>query len=142
MIIQERENQRRENLSSMDQRALERQESLERAVRKSELEQSVRETRKEQAVVYAQAVGKALVPIAVGGGITIASSLLSNQFENHNLQNLVYFGLSFGAGLVIGVTGMTSDYMRWFKGTINDIRYNSQRVKDYRTQIKTLEQQV
>ena len=90
------------------------EKAMERAIRKSELEYSLRETRKEQAIEYAKAVGKALVPVAVFGGISVLSNLFSTQFENHDLQKLINYGLPIGGGLFIGASGMVNAYIDWF----------------------------
>ncbi len=116
-------------------------EAKERVLKRLGLEDSLRKTRKEQMVDYSQAVGKTLVPIGVIGGISVLSNLFANEFESHDIQTLIKYGLPFAAGAFLGSIGVVAEYLDWFRESIDDIRYASQRVRDYRTQIKTLEQQ-
>ena len=83
--------------------------------------------------------GWTALPVAVLGGLVTLGQLVGSQFESQDLGTLIEYGIPFGAGTVIGASGVMQDYLDQFRDFVDDVRYASSRIREYKTQLRELE---
>lgn len=106
---------------------------------RDEVYKNLREAKSEKRTNYAKAVGWSMVPIAVFGGIGAVSSFISSPIESNDLRYLTSTGLGVAGGVVLGLSGMVGDYLEKFRDVIDDVKYSSQRVREGRNVLKSLD---
>jgi len=101
--------------------------------------QNLREAKSKKRTNYTKTIGWSTVPVLAFGGTVVASGLGASCFENHDVGTAVAMGIGGALGGIAGYTGMVADYIEKFRDLVDDVRFASQRVRDCRTRVKTLE---
>lgn len=106
---------------------------------RDEAYQNLREAKYEKRISYAKTIGYSAVPVLALGGTVLAAGLGASCFENHDARTAVAMGIGVTLGGIAGYTGMVAEYIDNFRELVDNARFASQRVRNCRTRVKTLE---
>lgn len=80
------------------------------------------------------------LPVVVFYGISSLGRYVGSQYESESKNWATFFnyGIPAALGLTLGVSGMVGEYLEKFRDFVGDIRDDSGRIRNYRTQLQEL----